>query len=59
MIDTDSPFTPSEEAEFAADFAERGLKAYADLLRRQADEPRNAPIRDKIIEIARKFDRLA
>ncbi len=32
---------------------------YAKLLRRLADEPHNQPIRDKITEIARKFDDLA
>jgi hypothetical protein len=54
-------YTPDEEAEAgaAAEPAARGMQEIIDAFRHQADGPRNAPIRDKVIEIARKFEELA
>jgi hypothetical protein len=55
-IPAESAYTAQEEATAAADFAQRGPVASIDVLRQQADESRNEPIRDKINEIARKCD---
>lgn len=55
MTATDSPFTPTEEAEFAADLEARGMKAFTDMIRREAQKPENAPIREKMIEIAKQI----
>ncbi len=57
MTETKSPFSARDEAEFAADLAARGTRAFADMIRRQAEKPENAAIREKMIEIAGQMER--